>query len=138
MRSSSREVDRLDAAKELAKSQLGFFRHAIFGKKDEPKEVSLAAGCASAATELAEHGAPGTPMLGHVEIHDGGAAAQRMVNRARASPARPMSTAAMVAPAAARTPCTMRTASPDVRDRSRFRVRLRDAPTRADTHASTA
>jgi acyl-CoA synthetase (AMP-forming)/AMP-acid ligase II len=30
-RSSSRELDPIDAAKELAKSQLGFLRHAIFG-----------------------------------------------------------------------------------------------------------
>jgi hypothetical protein len=30
IRSSSREGDRLDAAKEFAKSQINFFRHAIF------------------------------------------------------------------------------------------------------------
>ncbi|AKT43684.1 fatty acyl-AMP ligase [Chondromyces crocatus] len=33
-RTSAREVDKLDLAKELAKSQLGFLRHAIFGPKD--------------------------------------------------------------------------------------------------------
>jgi acyl-CoA synthetase (AMP-forming)/AMP-acid ligase II len=35
-RTSAREVDKIEVAKELAKSQLGYFRHAIFGrKKDE-------------------------------------------------------------------------------------------------------
>lgn len=35
-RTSARSVDRLDMVKELAKSQLGYFRHAIFGRKGEP------------------------------------------------------------------------------------------------------
>ncbi len=34
-RTSSREVDTLNVAKELAKSQLGYFRHALFGKSEE-------------------------------------------------------------------------------------------------------
>ncbi|EYF01012.1 fatty acyl-AMP ligase [Chondromyces apiculatus] len=34
-RTSAREVDKLDLAKELAKSQLGFLRHAIFGTKND-------------------------------------------------------------------------------------------------------
>ena len=34
-RSSSREVDRVDTVKELAKSQLSYFRHAIFGNPGE-------------------------------------------------------------------------------------------------------
>ena len=37
-RTSAREVDKMDLAKELAKSQIGYFRHALFGKKDESKE----------------------------------------------------------------------------------------------------
>ncbi|APR84982.1 Non-ribosomal peptide synthetase [Minicystis rosea] len=37
-RTSAREVDKVEVVKELAKSQLGYFRHALFGKKDEPKE----------------------------------------------------------------------------------------------------
>jgi len=35
IRSSARDVDRLDTVKELAKSQLGYFRTAIFGSKGE-------------------------------------------------------------------------------------------------------
>jgi fatty-acyl-CoA synthase len=34
-RKSARDVDKLEVAKELAKSQLGYFRHALFGKKGE-------------------------------------------------------------------------------------------------------
>ena len=34
-RTSSRDVDRVDAVKELAKSQLSYFRHAIFGNPSE-------------------------------------------------------------------------------------------------------
>ncbi|MND05446.1 hypothetical protein D3C83_262410 [compost metagenome] len=34
-RGSSREVDPLEAAKELAKSQIGYFRHALLGGRRE-------------------------------------------------------------------------------------------------------
>ncbi len=34
-RSSAREVDRLEVLKELAKSQIGYFRHALVGSRDE-------------------------------------------------------------------------------------------------------
>ncbi|MFO0762123.1 MAG: fatty acyl-AMP ligase [Byssovorax sp.] len=34
-RGSAREVDTLEVARELAKSQIGYFRHAIFGKKGD-------------------------------------------------------------------------------------------------------
>jgi fatty-acyl-CoA synthase len=34
-RTSARDLDNLEVAKELAKSQLGYFRHAIFGRKSE-------------------------------------------------------------------------------------------------------
>jgi fatty-acyl-CoA synthase len=34
-RSSAREVDSVEVVKELAKSQIGYFRHAIFGKKGD-------------------------------------------------------------------------------------------------------
>ncbi|MBK9260737.1 MAG: fatty acyl-AMP ligase [Polyangiaceae bacterium] len=34
-RTSAREVDKLDLAKEFAKSQLGYFRHRLFGKTDD-------------------------------------------------------------------------------------------------------
>ena len=34
-RKSAREVDKIEVVKELAKSQLGYFRHALFGKKGE-------------------------------------------------------------------------------------------------------
>lgn len=37
-RTSAREVDKVEVVKELAKSQIGYFRHALFGKKDEAKE----------------------------------------------------------------------------------------------------
>ncbi|MFT3775047.1 MAG: fatty acyl-AMP ligase [Minicystis sp.] len=37
-RTSAREVDKVEVVKELAKSQIGYFRHALFGKKDESKE----------------------------------------------------------------------------------------------------
>lgn len=36
-RTSAREVDRLDTVKELAKSQLGYFRHALFGRPGDKK-----------------------------------------------------------------------------------------------------
>ena len=35
VRSSARDLDRLDTVKELAKSQLGYFRTALFGSKNE-------------------------------------------------------------------------------------------------------
>lgn len=34
-RTSARDVDKLDLAKEFAKSQLGYFRHRLFGRSDE-------------------------------------------------------------------------------------------------------
>jgi acyl-CoA synthetase (AMP-forming)/AMP-acid ligase II len=34
-RTSAREVDKLDLAKEFAKSQIGYFRHRLFGKSDD-------------------------------------------------------------------------------------------------------
>jgi fatty-acyl-CoA synthase len=34
-RTSAREVDKLDLVKELAKSQIGYFRHRLFGKSEE-------------------------------------------------------------------------------------------------------
>ncbi|MDC0739852.1 fatty acyl-AMP ligase [Polyangium mundeleinium] len=34
-RTSAREVDKLDLVKEIAKSQIGYFRHRLFGKSDE-------------------------------------------------------------------------------------------------------
>lgn len=34
-RTSAREVDKLDLAKEFAKSQLGYFRHRLFGRSDD-------------------------------------------------------------------------------------------------------
>jgi acyl-CoA synthetase (AMP-forming)/AMP-acid ligase II len=37
-RTSAREVDKVSVVKELARSQIGYFRHALFGKKDESKE----------------------------------------------------------------------------------------------------
>jgi len=35
VRTSAREMDRLDVVKEIAKSQLGFFRHALFGSSPD-------------------------------------------------------------------------------------------------------
>jgi acyl-CoA synthetase (AMP-forming)/AMP-acid ligase II len=35
MRTSARDLDRLDTVKELARSQLGYFRTALFGSKNE-------------------------------------------------------------------------------------------------------
>jgi acyl-CoA synthetase (AMP-forming)/AMP-acid ligase II len=34
-RTSAREVDKLDLAKEIAKSQLGYFRHRLFGRSED-------------------------------------------------------------------------------------------------------